>query len=212
MDKKMKVSAMVKATRIRWIVICAAALFQMLGSSAPAAARGFCNIDSLGGTVLRREVENAGAAFFEGSHNLMLMLALFERGDGKNARDIGLKATSAFSGAGSLYKSVAHKMTEISDDKFKGINVEVVAKIAQTSLAAPIFSEIAKSAEGTKAPTNLMLLCSTEAERMRAATVAFLDTPKDQEKIYAALLTALGRSLDAGRTVSAFFAAAGGEK
>lgn len=203
---------MVKTIRIHWFMTSAAVLFQMLGSGAPAAARGFCNIDSLGGAVLRREVENAGAEFFEGGHHLMLMLALFERGDGKSAREVGSKATNAFSEAGSRYKSIADKMTEISDDKFKAVNVEVVAKIAQTSPSVPQFSEIAKSAEGAKAPTNLMLLCSTEAERMRAATASFLDTQQDQERVYAALLTALGRALYAGRTVSAFFAAAGGEK
>jgi hypothetical protein len=205
---------MIDAIRIKWFATYAVVSFLAFAPDAlhPATARGWCNIDRLGTTQLQREVAAAGAAFFGSGSSLMEMFGLIERGDDYKAKDTGSVAVESFGRAKALYQTVAEKMGEISDDKLMLVNVNVAAGIAETSQTVPLFSEIAKTAQGPKAPANLIILCSVEADRMKAAVATFLGTQRDQERYFATLLSAWGRALYVGRTVSAFFAAAGGER
>jgi hypothetical protein len=205
---------MIETIRIKSYATCAVLSFLALAPDAlnPATARGWCNIDRLGTTQLQREVAAAGAAFFASGGSLMEMFVLIERGDDGKAKDTGSVAVESFGRAKVLYQTVAEKMGEISDEKLMLVNVNVVAEIAATPQTAPLFSEITKTAQAPKAPANLITLCSMEADRMKAAVATFLGTQRDQERYFATLLSAWGRALYVGRTVSAFFAAAGGER
>jgi hypothetical protein len=149
--------------------------------------------------------------FFEGGSYLMAMLSAFERGDSDKGKAVGSDAVKSFSSASGLYKSVAGKMSQIADDKLASVNVEIAAAIAQTSPSVALFSKIAQTAQGKNAPTNLIVICGDESEQMSSSTAQFLEIKKDQEKHYAALLSTWTRVLFIGRTVSAFFAAAGGQ-
>lgn len=179
------------------------------GSPRPATARGFCNVDGIGSKELQQEVGSAAAMFFEGGSYLMTMLSDFERGNSKG-KEVGLDAEKAFSSARDLYRSV--KMPETVDKKLATVKLETAAAIAQTSPSAPLFLDIATKARGLNASVALMTTCSEESDRMRGATAEFLEAEHDQEKHTAALLATWARVLFTGRTVSAFFAAAGGEK
>jgi hypothetical protein len=183
-----------------------------LGAGIPelATARGFCNIDGLGTKELQQEVTNAGATFFDGGTYLMAMLAALERGDGIKGKAVGSDAVKSFSSASGAYKSIAGKMSKSDNEKLAAVKVEIAAAIARASPSAPLFSETARIAQSQDGAINLMMHCGNESERMRAATAGFLETKQDQEKVFAVLLSEWNRTLFIGRTVSAFFAAAGG--
>src|SRR6266446_9038587 len=119
---------MSKVNRIPWLVAAAALLLVTLGvgTSGPAAARGFCNIDRLGKDELQKEVTNAGAVFFDGGSYLMQMLAAFERGDGDKGKTVGSFAASSFKSASEQYNNIAsaNKISEIGDNKLAAVKPE----------------------------------------------------------------------------------------
>lgn len=193
-------------------------LFVALGieQTTPALARGFCNVDGIGPPPLQEATSKAAAAFFDGGSHLMAMLSALELGDSKKPIEDGSSASKSFGNAGEMYKFI--KGEGSVDEKLAVVDPKTAAAIAKVSDTWPGFLAIAEMVKKQQPSANPFTFCATRALEMRDFTDEFIalkkkDATKEiQEKDIAKILSTWTSVLAAGRAVSGFFAAAGGQQ